>query len=222
MNKLFVTVRLLIAIALAIALNHSSLSGATIPVTNSSFEDYVLPPGFTTGGTGLTGYGWTVSSGLSVGVFHPVSQFPSGVPDGVNVAYSHGATISQGLAAVLSANVSYTLEVDIGDANNFVFGGYRVQLLAGSSVKAEDNNTLVPPNGGFVTSTVAFTALPSDPNLGQQLLIKLVALDAETSFDQVRVDATAVPEPAGLLLFSMGWGVLALRLRFGREGRPRS
>jgi len=108
----------------------------------------------------------------------------------------HGGTISQVLTDVLAVDTLYTLNVEIGNANNIAFGGYGVQLLAGGALLAEDSNTLSPANGYFETSTVTFTALPGHPNLSQTLEIRLLSLGKETSFDHVRLEANLIPEPS--------------------------
>ncbi|MCK4305730.1 MAG: PEP-CTERM sorting domain-containing protein [Candidatus Eisenbacteria sp.] len=193
-------------------------SAGVITVVNPSFEDYFLENGaWTHNGVGLTG--WTVSGSGSVGLFNPLeSHFPLGIPDGENTAYSHGLIISQVLSAVLTANNEYVLTVGIGDAGNATFGGYAVQLLAGGTLLAEDDNTLTPLDGGFVESTVSYTALPDNPDLGNALEIKLLALGPETNFDLVQL--SQVPEPSTWVLLGIAAvGLFRYHLRQKRAER---
>jgi hypothetical protein len=58
---------------------------------------------------------------------------------------------------------------------DLTFGGYEVQLRAGGALLAQDNNTLAVAAGIFEASTVVFSALATDPNLGSSLEIRLVS-----------------------------------------------
>lgn len=145
----------------------------------------------------------------------------------------------QTLAETLQANTAYELTVEVGNIasgtatngdffNLDEFPGYRVDLLAGGTVIASDVNSLVIPEGEFATSTVSFTTGAADALLGQQLGIRLVNLnvipagftqgtspDLEVDFDDVALDATAVPEPGTLLLMALAGGCIAIRRRLG-------
>jgi hypothetical protein len=116
-----------------------------------------------------------------------------------------GSWISQTLVETLAAETTYTLEVDVindGYYNEDVH--YKVQLLAGETVVAEDDDSLpldpVPPgtSSNWETSTVTFAVGgESDPNfvyVGEPLGIRLVAKAGvgEMSFDKVQL--TANPE----------------------------
>ena len=197
---------ILISLALlGLSLSSPTALASPITIVNSSFEDtggvVLISGGFTTNGTGLTG--WTIGPLTGpVGLFKPSGHFSS-IPDGDHVAYSHGPDISQLLTETLTVNTRYTLTVDVGDANNTPFPGYSIRLLAGGNTLVEDSNSLTP-NGGFLTSTLVFDALLGDLGLGQQLEIVLDSLGQETSFDFVTLDASAisaVPVPAAVWLF---------------------
>ena len=146
-----------------------------------------------------------------------------GIPDGVNVAYSNGGTISQVLSATLTPG-TYTLLVDIGsrlDEPLVANGGvYIVELLAGGTILAEDNNTLKPAPGTFLTSTVTYTASANDPLLGQSLEIRLVNPigAAQNNYDDVRLSLSSVPEPTSVLLLGIAscFGLLARKWLFRR------
>lgn len=166
--------------------------------------------------------------------------FPDGAAEGqrVGIAFNYFGSGNAGeygmvqtLAATLQANTSYTLSVEIGNiasgtsvSNDFFeldgFPGYRVDLLAGGVVIAQDVNTLAGtiPEGEFATCTVLFTSGNAHAQLGQPLGIRLVNLnqidplftdsDLEVDFDNVQLDALAVPEPsAGVIAVA---GLLAL------------
>ena len=121
----------------------------------------------------------------------------------------------------LQPSTTYTLQVEIGNIGsgtdlgaNFYdlrgFPGYRVDLLAGGVVVASDNNSLAGSidDGYFATSTVIYSTGPvvaPDQTLGIRL-VNLNIIDAlfpgsdlEVDFDNVRLDATPVPEPTSLL-----------------------
>ena len=81
---------------------------------------------------------------------------------------------------------------------------------------AEDDNTLSPAQGGFVTSTISYTSLASDPNVGSALEIRLLTGGLETNYDFVRLEATTVPEPSTFALVSVCGllgGIIAWRKR---------
>ena len=158
-------------------ITHVSKAGI-LAVVNPSFETPAVAKGVTTP-HGITG--WTAT-------FIPLVLNPStsdtigGVaPDGSNVAaviaYSNlgGNLLTQTLSSTLTTGDTYTLSVDVGQplptAGDAWLGvpaqwsGYQVILLAGSTVIAEDNNSLSVPVGGFVTSTISRTRrMPAIPS----------------------------------------------------------
>lgn len=146
--------------------------------------------------------------------------------------------LRQLLGATLQADTAYTLEVEVGNIASGtglppfdVFGfydldgfpGYRIALRAGGEVLASDDDSVsgAPPEGAFASRVVAFTSGATHPQLGQPLEILLVNRNLpgtpdepgiEVDFDDVRLDASPVPEPAGPALFLAG----ALGLAGGR------
>lgn len=117
------------------------------------------------------------------------------------------AGITQTLSSVLTSGTKYDLQVKVGNAapDEYTapgFPGYAVQLWAGVNLLAQDYNTLNPDEGTFATSTVSYIASADNPYLGQSLEIRLLNLlqgpGAETGFDDVRLEATSVPEPTSI------------------------
>jgi hypothetical protein len=120
------------------------------------------------------------------------------------VAFSNGGTISQVLAANLTANTIYTLTVSIGRRLDSGFPGYIVELLASNQLLAY-NNWLNPAAGQFQVATVTFnSSLIACCAANSPLSIKLIgASGTQTNFDKVSLDATpVVPEP-GTVTFSV-------------------
>lgn len=185
------------------------------------------PNGVTGGGAGGTYFIGTLQPS-------PPTNFTLGAPEGtrVGIAFNFAGSGGQGeygfsqtLSETLQANTTYQLDVGIGNIasgtalsgtffNLDGFPGYRVDLLAGGVVLAQDNNTFagVVGEGDFLDSSITFNSGASHAQLGQSLQIRLVNLnvvdagspgaDLEVDFDNIRLDAftTAVPEPSGRLL----------------------
>jgi hypothetical protein len=152
--------------------------------------------------------------------------FPDGAPEGqrVGIAFSFFGSGGQGewgvvqaLGDTLQANTQYTLQVRVGNIASGTsiggtlfpldgFPGYRVELLAGDVVVAQDDNSLAGaiPEGEFANTMVEFTTGVAHSQLGENLAIRLVNLnvvdpafpnsDLEVDFDDVRLDATLVPQ----------------------------
>ena len=107
------------------------------------------------------------------------------------------------------------------------FSGYRIDLLAGGTVIASNNNSLAGSliEGIFSTATVSIDIGAAHVALGQNPGIRLVNLnnvqgpsDLEVDFDDENLTAIAISEP-GVVALSM-LGILALGL--GRvSGRQR-
>jgi hapalindole H/12-epi-hapalindole U/12-epi-fischerindole U synthase len=204
---------------------------ASLLISNHSFEDPVTSAGtfITSNSSGPSGwdiYGPTASN-RQFGVLNPAmtTLYVGGmVPDGANigVVFLLGTAgeggLQQTLSNTLQLNTAYTLTVEVGnianDPNpphssfNFTgFPGYRIDLMAGGSVLASDNNGLSISDGAYATSTVSFTTGLSHLNSGENLRIRLVNLNGsgiEVNFDDVRLDAVAVPEPSSALLLGLG------------------
>ncbi|TWU02037.1 PEP-CTERM sorting domain-containing protein [Neorhodopirellula pilleata] len=196
------------------------------------------PGGITNGGAGGTYYIGTLTP-------NPPTNFTNGASEGQRVAiafnfFGSGGQgeygLQQTLTETLQANTSYSLQVDIGNIasgtaqngqffNLDGFSGYRVDLLAGGVLLAQDNNSLFGAiaEGQFGTSVVNFNTGTSHAQLGETLQIRLVNLnqvdpsfplaDLEVDFDNVRLNASAVPEPSSIAVLGClvcGW---ALRRR---------
>ncbi len=81
-------------------------------------------------------------------------------------------------------------------------------------------NSSIPGEGQFKESTLSFTSGSNDLLAGQNLGIRLVNLNSatgiEVNFDNVRLDATAVPEPGSISLFALSMGLIYVRRRISR------
>jgi hypothetical protein len=190
----------------------SALAGGAradfLPIVNAGFEEPLLSDGSFT----FTIPGWTGSE--RSGVFNPgAGQYPGGVPEGQNVAFTEDDDdfVSQVLSSTLAADTTYTLMMFVGNRLDFGFPGYLIELRAGGVLLAQDANTLAPADGQFLLSTISFTSTAASPGLGQALEVRFLS-GSQANFDDVRLDATAtvraVPEPGSLAL--LGGGSLAL------------
>ncbi|MDX2221589.1 MAG: hypothetical protein SFV21_02505 [Rhodospirillaceae bacterium] len=215
--------RFLQAIVAAMAtLAVGQANAGPIVVVNHSFETPLAGPAQFVGATNAAPLGWSVYNTVApngnrfFGVWNPATtvSFVSGAPDGNNVGVvflnnptgTFEAGLQQTLGATLQPFMTYTLEVEVGNFApvpgpfNFTgFPGYRVEILAGGSVIAADNNLLAPPEGVFLTSLVSFTTGATHAQIGQSLGIRLVNLNGpgvEVNFDDVRMSETTIPTPA--------------------------
>lgn len=230
-----------------------------IEVTNAGFEDTSGQTIFNEFTFGVPN-GWSIhdpnsilGAGIYTGTLEPngVDFFDTTAPEGVKVAILFNNAregegeygFEQTLAATLEANTRYRLEAEVGNiGSGFAsngdffdlseFPGYRVDLLAGNTVIAQDDNFLSIPERQWGTSVVEFTTGDTHALFGENLAIRLVNLnqipagynqgnspDLEVDFDQVVFQSFAVPEAPvlgmimaiglmGSLLFtikSVGW-----------------
>jgi hypothetical protein len=180
----------------------------------------------TSGGDGPTYYLGTLTPFQPDPIGNPgvYTNFPAGAPEGqrVAIAFNFEGSGGQGeygiyqtLADTLQSFTTYAVQVEIGNIASGTsmngsffplsgFPGYRVDLLAGNTIIAQDNNSLAGSidDGEFATSSFEFTAGDSHPLLDEQLRIRLVNLnvvdpafpnsDLEVDFDNVRITATPV------------------------------
>jgi hypothetical protein len=116
--------------------------------------------------------------------------------------------------------MTYTLTVEVGNNQLFPWAGYKVQLLAGETILAEDDDSLTVAEETFETSTVTYTYNPAHSALlGEKLQIRLFAklgyiesgVYSEMNVDDVQL--TVIPEPATMGLLGMGALALIRRKR---------
>jgi len=190
------------------------------------------------------------------------AYFPAGAPEGDNVVllYFNDATggaefgVRQELAATLQADTRYTLTVEVGNIASGTalvqpfqgfgffdlrgFPGYRIELVAGGVVIAEDDNSLVTAGtlgdaaseGTFQTATVQLDVRAGHPQLGEPLEIRLISRNEadvpgvtgiEVDYDDVQLVAQPLgapvplpPAAAALLAGLLAWaGASHLRRR---------
>ena len=231
-------------IAIMCALTTSQfVCGDVIPVENSGFEDPVLDDGEYV--NLITGWDlYNPDELLAIGVhgcWNPQTDaYPDEAPEGENIAWVYWLFVeqqavlgmSQTLKATLQADTTYTLTVWVGNPNAYEgfpemegFPGYRVELMAGATVLAVDDNSLVIDEGEFELSSIEYTAEADDPNLGLALTIRLInlldTLGADADFDDVVLTADfGMPCPWDLDgSGSVGTGdLLALFSQWGTDG----
>ena len=195
------------------------VKAASITVLNPSFESPTAPlqPGQTMAYYSINDItNWVIGivSNKLAGVSDPGKSNPGNiyyngvpVPDGVQVAYSNGPTISQLLSAVLQPNTQYTLGAYVGQRLAIGFQGYDIQLWAGNTLLAS-NNSPTPVAGTFVPVTVNYTSGSSGP-IGQPLEIRLLSSGVQANFDKITLNASPIPEPSAILGL-LGFGLLGL------------
>jgi hypothetical protein len=210
-------IRVLATLALAAVPGFAS----PILVSNFSFEQVTggvsLPTvcgancGVSNGNT-LAILGWTFTGNSSApwGQFQPgaatIGFFNVGPnPDnaGPTIAYVQGGTLSQVAYTipVLTANLSYTLQVDIGDRKDLGVGTFvgtaDLKICAVSTCTTTAAMGTAPGLGGFSTYTATYLATAADS--GKTITIELNGIGAQGDFDNVRL-TDGVPEPASFLL----------------------
>ena len=213
--------KIAIASSFLVIVPQGQVRAASIFIANNSFENRVISN--TTGVIGSSGTvvlgGWTFDSGVNNGGFAnptigqtnlPGSWYgPSPtLPNGNQIAWSNGGTISQTLSATLQANTRYTLGAYVGRrVSNAAFAGYNIELLAGNTVLAS-NNSVTPAAGSFGYVTVDYTSgISVTP--GQALQIRLTSNGVQTNFDNITLDAASIPEPSAILGL-LGFGLLGI------------
>ncbi|MEM6794967.1 MAG: Ig-like domain-containing protein, partial [Acidobacteriota bacterium] len=195
------------------------VTSGTVAVINPSFELPALADGRTRDNSGIPGWTFSGSAGTFRGVFNPPSgSYPEaagqGTPlgaDGAQAAFlfnnaGPAAAVSarQDLGESLVAGRDYTLTVAIGRFNTeqpypfSLFGGYRIELLAGDTVLAADVDTVDPPSEAFADAVLSVEASSVPPSLvGRPLAIRLLlgssAAQRSTHFDRVRLEWATAP-----------------------------
>jgi hypothetical protein len=176
-------------------------------IVNAGFEAPALPDGersIPSGWSLAGGEIWVVNPGP------PSSDYPAygGIaPEGENigVAGSDGdeGGLRQVLIETLAAETTYELIVEVGRNKIYDWVGYKVQLLAGGTVLAEDDNSLAIAKDTFETSTVTYNSTGVDTSLvGAPLEIRLLGVSdgltaVEVNFDDVRLTADPPFSPPG-------------------------
>ncbi len=170
---------------------------STVPVTNASFESQSLASGQSTSvvasGSGALA-GWQaqgLGAGQDAGVLHPSTSMFASVPDGSNVLYASansaaGSTSNVSIVQVTStpvqANTKYVLSALVGARLDVPCAGYDIQLLAGGTVLAEDDNSFPITAGKFISTLVTYTAGAIPPS--GDLEIRLTGLNGAGTGNQ--------------------------------------
>jgi hypothetical protein len=154
--------------------------------------------------------GWTLSNS-GQGEWMPNTVLTA--PDGVNVAYSNGGTISQTVAPTIVAGDVYTMTVEIGARLDTPFDG-TASLFAGATPYAAVGLAPVPGTWSTYTASFVGTAL----NQGESITIQLNSSGVQGDYDNVNLSYTPEPGFYGALLIGLGGLVFTARLR-GRERR---
>jgi hypothetical protein len=210
--------KIAIASSFLVIVPQGQVKAALLTVANNSFETPVItnPSGFNSS-TGSVG-GWTFTGGQQ-GFANPVAAHNAGgswygpsptIPNGNQVAWSNGGTISQTLSATLQTNTVYTLSASVGNRLSLNFPGYNIGLYAGGNLLAS-NSGVTPTDGTFAPVTFSYTSgISVTP--GQALEIRLTSLSgfqAQTNFDNITLDAASIPEPSAILGL-LGFGLLGI------------
>ena len=165
-----------------------------IKIANPSFEELELADG----AYAFNVPGW---SGSGIGSWNPGAAgtaypaYDATAPDGENVVFANGGqSLSQVLSDTLTEETTYTLSVKVGKNAGYATSTYKVELMAGDNVLAEDDNTMVSTTEQFFASEIVFDSVTAEPNkIGLPLQIRLSCTGpdgGEFNFDDVQLSVT--------------------------------
>jgi hypothetical protein len=206
-------------------------SATSIAIANASFESPILAEGAATNNA-VPAWTSTVSNTCSPQcylVFNPAVgnvDFPSGaVPDGSNalsmVSGFVNVPVTQTLTATLAADTVYTLTVDIGNPagrGDIAQFGFSLGVVGSSGAYASfiSNDMSVIPSGTFIEFSASSAIAAGNPDVGRTLIVQLWGPASQgpgqpyAAFDNVRLTASAVPEPMTAAALAAGLLVLGL------------
>lgn len=224
-----------------VKIKNASFERPVLPTIDESSEDYftsspagdVIPGWQVYDPNGLiTGIPVTPGGNdfTDAGVSNATGFYFNGATEGSNAGFSFVTDapgsgvvgLTQTLTEKLTANTRYNLIVDVGNPGNNPasptdltgFPGYQVELLAGDTVIARDNNTLQISEGSFATSTVNFIAGADNSLLGENLTIRLVNPNGdpgiEVDFDNVGLSTEKVADGSSIYIDNPGFELPAV------------
>ena len=156
-----------------------------------------------------------------VGAWRPSAAFFSTVPEGAQIVSVYINTpgagvvgLSQNTGVTIQPNTTYTLSAAVGspqipDPSNPLFDGfpgYSLELLAGNTVIATDNNSITVNDKQFNSASLSYTSSQNDPYGGEELGLRLINLNLdnnsggngnngrEVTFDDIQLQGVTVPE----------------------------
>jgi autotransporter-associated beta strand protein len=170
----------------------------SITLNNPGFENPILANGDSTSAV----EGWGAVGDARALAWHPAANFyASGAPEGQNIgdvfqspAFSGFSQFLQGSEGQFQAGNSYGLKVKVGRNLLDPYDGYVIQLLANGIVIVQDDNSLIPTAGSFVTASLNYTynAALHAGLVGYPLEIRLLSKglgggSGDVNFDDVRM-----------------------------------
>jgi hypothetical protein len=203
---------------LALCVYAAPAQAAAIPVPNFSFEEPVLGPvgEGDLAKTAYQGFGWeTTSTRVGYGDWEmanlgSLGWFPGGGVTGDQELIGNATgfiarTQGQDLGVNLAANTTYTLQVDLINDWGYVPSRllqYDIALHAGSNEvgRLTGDQTFADAATGKLELDLTAITGASPAGLGQPLWIELGSHHGNTVYDNVRLDASPVPEPSSVVL----------------------
>jgi len=181
-----------------------------ITVSNFSFETVTGAPIGCGVGCSYTldpvpGWVKTGTSGQFIPGTTPNSYYNT-LSDGPTQAFADSGMLSQVVLPTVQLGMIYTLMVDLGNRLDLGFAGSADLLINGNTYTAVG---VTPVKGAFGTFTATYIGQAAD--VGQAITIELKTSGRQGDFDNVRLDASPVPEPATFLLLTPA--LLMLRRR---------
>jgi hypothetical protein len=197
-------------------------------ITNGSFELPHADSGWITEPFGrfilAAPTGWNVTS-VEIGPFEPSSlAFPSGIPDGTQVAAVGNELSTGGLFQDVTENLSfgmqYSLTAWVGSRADAPGSGIvSLETVAGDVLAT--SGIVTPADGTWQQIALTYSPPSGSPFLGDGLRVLLSrAGGIQSDFDSISLTAAAVPEPATIVLgLCGGAALLGWRLRSRRVGQ---
>jgi len=222
----------------AVGLMASMALASPISVPNFSFETPVGADGTSTSVEGTIPGSWTstlfvrVDNPAGTGVGASGQNWTTGIPDGNQVLHMTAAgnpynvTADQKIPVTFAAGQTYTFTIAVGNSfENDLPQHYalRVFWISGASsdyLMLKTHLTDPVLNGEWRNVTGSYTVQPTDSFIGSGFIdlnltngkgYDVTDGQDDVYFDNIRVDVTAVPEPAAMAVSGVGALILAAR-----------